>query len=426
MNRHVAKYLFAVLCGVMPLLACSTLQVEPAPPALPNPWNGRALFNTPWALVYAGDETAASDADALMRSVAERHDYFQSPEFDAQQDKGVIIVVDAEEQPLVADDDVAFGIFVRGFAALSGFPPPSSQQLTATRKRLTKFGEPANGLMTDMLATLPWAVTPKDANDAVGLPASVTDKAAWIARLPTTAHVTASAKAIVPKLLDHAERTGDLSDTGRLMIGPFTGLIRSKLASELLRQRDESFEQIARQRDPAWIAVRDARRDSMKDWRVLASAHAKRNQVTDVLDRAEAALTLAPNDLQVMRVRAAAQYRAGEYQAALESYDAIEAALADQRKQARANGLGDLAQSLMPNIGGTLQRNIENATRLQPVDLAFRAMAFAQLKQHEAAAKSIDALNQQLKSAGSQPMGASAIYAEARRMVKMLKTKAGD
>ena len=426
MNRHVTTCLFAALCGVLPFLGCSTLKVEPAPPALPNPWNGRILFNTPWALVYASDETAASDADALMRSVAERHDYFQSHEFDPKQDKGVIVVVDADEQPLVDDDDEAFEIFVRGFAALSGFPPPSNQQLSATRKRLTKLGEPANGLMTDMLATLPWAVTPKDANGAVGLPASVTDRAAWIARIPSKTHVTASAKAIVPKLLDHAEKTGDLSDTGRLMIGPFTGLIRSKLASELLRQRAESFEQIARQRDPAWIAVRDARRDSMKDWRVLASANAKPNQVTDVLGRAEAALKLAPNDLQVIRVMAAAQYRAGEYQAALESYDAIEAALADQRKQVRANGLGDLAQSLMPNIGGTLQRNIENATRLQPVDLAFRAMASAQLNQHKAAADSIDALNQQLKSAGSQPMGAKAIYAEARRVVKMLKTKTGE
>jgi len=83
-------------------------------------------------------------------------------------------------------------------------------------------------------------------------------------------------------------------------------------------------------------------------------------------------------------------------------------------------------KQVMPNIGGTLQRNIENATRLQPVDLAFRAMAFAHLKQHEAAIKSIDALNQQLKSAGSQPMGAKAIYAEARRVVKMLKTKTGE
>jgi len=392
----------------------------------PEPWRGRSPYagvRPSW--LYATNLAAAQETVEALESIAQRYPYFQSKPVASVEHQAVVIVVDADDDSLVEDDQRAFEIFVRGYAEMSGFPKPSQRQLKETRKRFARLGAPANGLLVHLFDAMPWVITREDALKHVGVPALPVQQVAWIARYPTDARIRAAVKAIVPKLFDYAEKTGDLTAAGRIMVNPFKGLIRSQLAAELIEQRDRSFEQITRQRDPAWIAVRDARRDSMKDWRVLASANATVEQIADVLGRAAAARRLAPEDLQVMRVQAAALFRAGKYEVALTTYDEIQAALTKQRKTARSNSLGNLAQSLMPNIGGTLQRNIENATRLQPVDLAFRAMAYAQLGQHDNATESIEALNTQLEGAGPQPMGAKAIYAEARRVVKMSNTTEG-
>jgi len=427
----VSRLCFTIACWLpfAAMLGCAATPPSAPPIACESPesWRGRLPYEgvNPIRL-YATNVAAAKEMNETLQSIAQRFVYFRSKPVTTGEHQALVIVVDMDDDSLVQDERVAFEIFVRGYAEMSGFPRPSQRQLEETRKRFARLGAPANSLLVHLFDAMPWVITREDAAQHVGVPATPIQDAAWIARYPTDARIRAAVKAMVPKLLDHAEKTGDLTATGRVMVNPFKGLIRSQLAAELIEQRDRSFEQITRQRDPTWIAVRDARRDSMKDWRVLASANATAEQINDVLGRAAAARKLAPDDLQVMRVQAAALYRAGKYEVALTTYDEIQAALARRRQTARANGLGNLAQSLMPNIGGTLQRNIENATRLQPVDMAFRAMAYAQLGQHDNASESIEALNTQVKGAGPQPMGAKAIYAEARRVVKMLKAHADE
>ena len=428
--NNLARFSIVVgLLAVVPLVGCAAPQLSEPPTECkwPEPWRGRTPFGgiRPAGLVYATDAAAAQQARTTLASIAERYSYFQSESVVSGMDQGVIVVVDEDDDPLLPDDELAFEVFIRGFAAMSGFPPPSDRQLQETRQRFARLGGPTHSLRGQLLEALPWVITREDAQTHVGIPELGTKHADWIARYPTDARIKSAVKAMVPIVLDYAEQTGDLSAAGRMLVNPFRGLIRSQLAAELIKQRDQSFEQIARQCDPAWIAVRDARRDSMKDWRVLASASAQPAQVQDVLTRADAALVLAPGDIQVLRVLAGAQYRAADYQAALETYDAIKALLEGKRDEARSNGLGHLAQSLLPNLGGAWQRNIENATRLQPIDLAFRGMALAQLGQHDLAAEVIEQMNLRLDRAGAQTVAAKAIYAEARRTVKMLKAVSG-
>src|SRR6266571_3175646 len=97
---HLPTFPFVAFALLLLLAACGCgpAVVGPAPAGWPAEVNGRRLYNTPSAYVYATSDLAAGEADQAVRSAAA-----EIVRAGGEPGKGVVIVTDLGDGPLGND-----------------------------------------------------------------------------------------------------------------------------------------------------------------------------------------------------------------------------------------------------------------------------------------------------------------------------------
>jgi hypothetical protein len=92
------NFAWAVVALALLAAGCGPMNVLPGAPGWPSEMNGRRLYNTPRAYVYASNDAAAGEADRLVESVA-----MAIAARGGIASKGVVIVTDLRDGPLGTD-----------------------------------------------------------------------------------------------------------------------------------------------------------------------------------------------------------------------------------------------------------------------------------------------------------------------------------
>lgn len=389
-QTRLAIALVAVVTG------CAPAVVLKPPAEWPADWRGRHLYNTPRALIYATSDAAAGEADRLTNKIADAHD-LPLPA-DEPTSKGLVVVLDRNDDVLFNDVEQLLNLFINGQAQIAGIERPDEQRAAQVREKLTKNDEDLAPILQHLLVMLPIPVADDAVSQSLDFPPNASPAVAWAGILPTDAQVRAQAGELTDAIVDMAARREQLPTSSLWLVKPLMPMISGTLAKEVLKQRDIAYESIVRQNDPEWIADRDARRETIKSWNVVRSGNENQSAYNRAYTTAFAASKRLPDDVEVLRVLAAAEYRIGRYEPALTTLDRIRSLEKQRINDSGAASIGDLAKTLMPNAGNAVDNAVERAAIGRPGDLAFRAMAAHKLGRTEEADNAYQQLKEQVNS----------------------------
>ncbi|MCH8852950.1 MAG: hypothetical protein IID41_09915 [Planctomycetes bacterium] len=172
--------LSAVLCGGQ--LACAPTKLLDPPAGWPVEWKNRKLFNTPNAYIYAGNAAAAGQVDAI----AERVNREFQKRTDGRLVKGLLLVNDVNEEPVIADHEAYTKLMLNRSASVRNRALTDAQleaQYTGIRQTMADRGTQAE---MELLMT-PVSLGRLDLTRMLGFENSVSDSVAWSAVISTTA-----------------------------------------------------------------------------------------------------------------------------------------------------------------------------------------------------------------------------------------------
>ena len=244
-------------------------------PAWPREWNGRRLYDTPHAYVYASGDEAASEARGIVESALPRLPRDPDPS-----SKGLILMTDANDAPLLSDEPSLLALMNRSrieqwsserTRAAGGGPPglrsgrgrskvgasaasaPATEPWDAQRSKMAAQGLPIALMFKSMSFDIAAAelVPPSPAGGALlrietaasrpvvvsgGLPAggAAPGGVRWAAAIPTRR----TCRRMMSETMAAALRQKDVTFGQRLLITPWLPLIESAATDELAAMRD--------------------------------------------------------------------------------------------------------------------------------------------------------------------------------------------
>jgi hypothetical protein len=163
-------------------LGCGPARLLEAPAGWPLEWQNRKLFNTPNAYIYAGNEAAAGQADELAKRVSRE---FQERTA-GRSVKGLLLVTDVDEAPVIADHQ-AYTKLMLSRSAAARDQVLTAEQLDAQYATIQQTMA-ERGTQADMeLLMTPVSLERTDLEQMLGFESSVSDTAAWTAVISTSA-----------------------------------------------------------------------------------------------------------------------------------------------------------------------------------------------------------------------------------------------
>lgn len=238
------------------------------PPAArwPREWNGRALFESPHAMIYARSKRGAEEIADIIT-----HAFRDMPGDALPGMRGVVLVSDNGDQPLLSDEQALMQLSARSrmaewaaaqarSAARARNPAtqpaatqPDSKPWAERRAELTRKGVPIDAMLMSMSFDIAaqWLAAPATV-DAVHVltlevaapggtapasrPGHATarlDGPTWAAAVPTKK----LCKTMISDTLDAALKQPEVSLAQRIIAAPFLPLMESAAINELAAQR---------------------------------------------------------------------------------------------------------------------------------------------------------------------------------------------
>ncbi|MCB9857936.1 MAG: hypothetical protein H6818_19810 [Phycisphaerales bacterium] len=369
------------------------------PPAeWPAEWRGRRLYHTPRALIYATSAAAAGEADRLTNGIAEKHG-LPSPDQPGTS-KGLVIVVDHGDAPICNDTKAWLTLMVQGQAQLAGMNAPNDQAVSQLTDKIATETEELKPILDEFLCMIPIAVADADVSGSLALPNDASPTAVWAGILPTTALIRERSAAVTDLILETAIQREEIPPAAVWLVKPMIPTIRGSLAKEMTKQRDALFENVVRQDDPNWIAERNARKDVARAWQIVrrpgrspADYDAEYSKVRSAVDR-------LPNDIRVLRVLAAAEYRTGKYSETIATLDKVQAVGAKRSGESAGSALLNISEQLSPIVATGADSTIASSSPGKTSDLAFRTMAEHRLGRIDEADKHYEQLQKTVGTDG--------------------------
>jgi|GEM_PF-1985349 len=382
------------LIAITGAVACAPRVILSPPVEWPGEWRSHKLYHTPRALIYATSAAAAGEADRLTNDIATRR-HLPTPS-EANPEKGLIIVSDRNDAPISDDLDELLSMFIYGQAQLAGVANPQEDRVAKVRERMREDDGAMRPILGLFLRMTPLPIADAAVSQKLQLPSDASPAVAWAGVLPTNALIHEKSGELLDVMLDAAATREELPAGARLLISPMMPMIRGALAKEVLKQRDASFENIVRQDDPVWIAERDARRIAIAAWPVVVRADRPQAAYDAAYLRIRESANKLPEETNVLRALAAAEYRTRRYEEAVATLDRVRELDRRRVETSSAGALGDVVRQMAPATSGAVDTAFEKAARSRPSDLAFRAMAAHRLGRGEMANEAFDQLTTRL------------------------------
>jgi len=163
-------------------LACAPAKLLDPPAGWPVEWKNRKLFNTPNAYIYAGNDAAAGQVDEIAARVGRE---FQK-RTDGRPVKGLLLVNDVDEEPVIADHEAYTKLMLTRSAAALDQELTDAQleaQYAGIRQTMADQGTEAE---MELLMT-PVSLGREDLTQMLGFESNVSDSVAWSAVISTSA-----------------------------------------------------------------------------------------------------------------------------------------------------------------------------------------------------------------------------------------------
>lgn len=209
-------------------IGCAPSVLMENPVEWPEQWQGRNLYNTPNAYIYASSEQAAGEVDRLVASVTN--------EFEKQTEhtpsKGLVIVTDCKDELVVEDLMTLFRLSKDQERFQDGKKPLTEEEfqekLTTIDEKMTELG-----LSLDtMLSMTAVPLTREHLRDLLSLPTDVAESVEWAATVPTLALIHETNRKLVWLML---KKQGVAV---MMMAGPALAMFEPMMHSLVAVQRD--------------------------------------------------------------------------------------------------------------------------------------------------------------------------------------------
>lgn len=162
--------------------ACAPSKLLDPPAGWPVEWKNRKLYNTPNAYIYARNDAAAGQADALAERVI--HEF--SKRTGGRSVKGLLLVNDLDEEPVVPDHKTYCNLMLSKAAAGRGQTLSAEELEERYGKIRQAMAEQGTDAEMELMMT-PISLDRSDLSDTLGLERTVSESVDWAAAISTEA-----------------------------------------------------------------------------------------------------------------------------------------------------------------------------------------------------------------------------------------------
>jgi len=204
-------------------LGCAPKILAEKPHDWPETWRGRKLYNTETAIIYASSEAAALEAQRLADRSARRF----VEETEKPSSRGLLLVTDHGDEPVLADFGELVDAMVKGVAAddVPMIEVDVGLETAATEAELAEL----NLRSAALLGIMPVPLDPEFTHRQLGFVPQATMQMGWIAAVPTTRF----AAEVMNTLLSAALARPDIPLSAKAMILPMWPIVRLQLRSRI-------------------------------------------------------------------------------------------------------------------------------------------------------------------------------------------------
>lgn len=146
------RYVLAFISAIAFITGCGPQPpkiVLEAPPDVPAEYNGRKLFHTPQAYIYARNKEAAGEADRWVTDVKK----YIKRNYKCELEKGLVVVMDPGDPPVAQTLEEAY--LLERDPAIMVTTPRHAKSLADLRKRMAAEGLPEPPSVKGMSLVLP-------------------------------------------------------------------------------------------------------------------------------------------------------------------------------------------------------------------------------------------------------------------------------
>jgi len=251
--------LIIILCILLfAISGCSQFKLLQPSHELPETWANRALYNTPNAFIYASSEKSAVEADSLLSSI--RRDF--EKETDSKASKGLIIVTDCADEPVINDFREMHRLLSKSHTAK--LETNKNRQQNEIRREMKKQRISQESL----LRITPVIIEKEYLEKHLGFPGPIPDSARWAAAIPTKATIRHTNDTI----LENYFRNKGISQLAQIALAPIIFLAKHAMLNMVGKARDMVlFEQLV-MHEGKWSAEEKKRRAMTYSKRKLKEA----------------------------------------------------------------------------------------------------------------------------------------------------------
>ncbi len=163
-------------------IGCAPAKLLDPPTGWPIEWKNRKLYNTPNAYIYARNDSAAGQADALAERVT--HEF--SKRTGGRSVKGLLLVNDLDEEPVVPDHKTYCNLMLSKAAAGRGQTLSAEELEERYGKIRQAMAEQGTDAEMELMMT-PISLDRSDLSDTLGLERTVSESVDWAAAISTEA-----------------------------------------------------------------------------------------------------------------------------------------------------------------------------------------------------------------------------------------------
>ncbi len=228
----IASRIAQVVCvglAVYGQTGCGPTVVCAKPSAWPGEWSGRRLYHTPNAYIYASGDAAAGEADRLAASVSKEY----QDRSGMLPSKGLLIVGDAGEEPVVSDLRTMLEIAQR--VGLDAAEKKSDLQLQeeagqAEQEMAEKGFDPAI-----ILRMLPLPLDERSLCALPEFPQQVAAEVEWAAAVPTKAAIREGLRGMLRMVL----KQEDVKPAAKVLLLALLPLLEGRMVDHAAVKRNE-------------------------------------------------------------------------------------------------------------------------------------------------------------------------------------------
>jgi hypothetical protein len=181
-------------------VGCAPAVLLENPAEWPSQWADRQLYHTPEVFIYATDERLAGEADRLVRDTIKDFEKRAG----RRPAKGLIVVTDVRDAPLVKEARRWFELAERSKAIWENKPTPKPEEPDEAWASFVEAAAELGVEATIMLQLVPFHLAREQFAGVLDFPDGVPEEAQWAVVMPSRALVRKCNKAVIRGALNEA------------------------------------------------------------------------------------------------------------------------------------------------------------------------------------------------------------------------------